>query len=58
MVLWFIILGILIWIGLTVWAFLKDKMLGLVLFFSIPVVVIFILILIMIVIISLGKSVG
>ena len=53
-----IIIGVLVWIGATIYiAWKKDKMLALVVFYSIPVVVMFILVLIMIIMVSLKKTI-
>lgn len=49
-----IIAGIILWLGATIYAALrKDKMLALVLFFTIPVGVMFILVMVLIVFVSL-----
>lgn len=49
-----IIAGVIIWLGASLYAALrKDKMLAVVLFFSIPVGVMFILVMVMIVLVSL-----
>ena len=55
-----IILGLAVWFGATIWAafFKKEKMLALVLFFSIPVVIVFILVMVMIVLVSMKKPIG
>jgi len=59
MVYWFIIAGVVVWVGATLFAlFRKEKMLALVLFFSIPVAVMFVLVLVMIVLVSMRKSIG
>ena len=52
-----IVVGIFVWVGVTLLALRKDKMLALVLFFSIPVAASFILIMILIVVVSMKKPI-
>ena len=58
MVMWLIVAGVLFWLGATLFALKKDKMLALVLFFAIPVAISFILVMVMIVLVSLKKPIG